>query len=163
MFSSLLGPAAFFECVVVDVAGRLILVPHYLPLHPSSGVFFKPVKPKRAASRVCEARAPLRYLEQYIHSARVVHTRLPVQVQAQDETPAHTQDVVNGSVPAPEDQQTGGASLVVHIAAAIVQRTCVPCFLTPINGADCHAATVPHPSPFPSSRIHSCGRCCSYW
>jgi hypothetical protein len=36
--------------------------------------------------------------------------------------------------------------LVVHIAAAIVQRTCVPCFLSPINGADCHAAPVPHPS-----------------
>lgn len=61
----------------------------------SLGVFFKPVKPKRAASRV----------------------------QVQEETPTHTQDLVNGSVPAPEDQQTGGASLVVHIAAAIVQRT----------------------------------------
>ncbi len=36
--------------------------------------------------------------------------------------------------------------MVVHIAAAIVQRTCVPCFLSPINGADCHAAPVPHPS-----------------
>ena len=67
-------------------------------------------------------------------------------MQVQEETPTHTQDAANGSVPAPEDQQTGGASVVVHIAAAIVQRTCVPSFLSPINGADCHAAPVLHPS-----------------